>query len=95
MGKFFAWALVVSFLLAGVISYFASPSPDGLEKVAEDRGFVHKAEGQGKGIPVMPDYGIPGIKNAFLRGGLAGVIGTALVFGLVYWIGKGVRKRDT
>ena len=95
MGRFFVWALVASFILAGVISHFASSSPDGLEKVAEDKGFMHKAEGQEKGTPIMPDYTLPGIQNGFLRGGIAGVIGTAAVFGLVYIVGKGVRRRQS
>ena len=38
--KFYASALLVSALLAGGASFYASSSPDGLEKVAEDIGFI-------------------------------------------------------
>lgn len=34
--KFYASALLISALLAGGLSFYASSSPDGLEKVAED-----------------------------------------------------------
>ena len=42
--KFFASFLLVSALLAGGASFYASSSPDGLEKVAEDVGFIETAE---------------------------------------------------
>ena len=42
--RFFAVALVVSLLVAGVASYYASSHPDGLEYVAEQTGFIDSAE---------------------------------------------------
>ena len=42
--KFYLSGLVVSLFLAGVISFYASSSPDGLEKVAEDIGFIQTAK---------------------------------------------------
>ena len=33
--------LLIAFVLAIVLSPFASSSPDGLEKVGEDKGFIH------------------------------------------------------
>ena len=37
--KFLAAGFLVSLFLAGVVSFYASSDPDGLEKVAEDIGF--------------------------------------------------------
>lgn len=80
--KFFAAALLVSALLAGVVSFYASSSPDGLEKVAEDVGFIETAEDHTFADFTLSDYGIAGLENARLSVGFAGLIGvvaTALV----------------
>lgn len=78
---FFASALLVALVLAGVISGFASSSPDGLEKVAEDEGFIATAQDHDlAGFP-LADYGVKGVENARLSGGLAGVIGVVLTLG--------------
>lgn len=74
--------LILSLVLAYFISPFASPSPDGLEKVAQDKGFLAKAEETEpawKSSP-MPDYAVPGVENEKLSTGLAGIIGTLSVF---------------
>ncbi len=36
--------IVVSLFIAGFVSFYASSSPDGLEKVAEDQGFIETAQ---------------------------------------------------
>jgi cobalt/nickel transport protein len=80
--KFFAAALLVSALLAGVVSFYASSSPDGLEKVAEDVGFIETAKEHTFGDFTLSDYGISGLENARLSVGFAGLIGvvvTALI----------------
>jgi hypothetical protein len=74
--------LALSLALAFFVSPFASSSPDGLEKVAEDKGFlvnVEKAEPSWKSSP-MPDYTMPGVENEAFSTGLAGIIGTVSVF---------------
>ncbi len=80
--KFFASALLVSALLSGGASFYASSSPDGLEKVAEEVGFSETAKDHTFGDFKLSDYGISGLENARLSVGLAGLIGvvaTALV----------------
>jgi cobalt/nickel transport protein len=80
--KFFAAALLVSALLAGVVSFYASSLPDGLEKVAEDVGFIETAKEHTFGDFTLSDYGISGLENARLSVGFAGLIGvvvTALI----------------
>jgi len=87
---FISVALLVAVLLAMLISPFASSSPDGLEKVAEDKGFLEKAEEQEptwKHSPI-PDYAVGGIENESLATALAGVIGTVLTFA----VGLGLAK---
>ena len=66
---------VVSLFLAGVVSYYASSSPDGLEKVAGDIGFIETAKEHSNADGALADYGVKGIENDRLSTGAAGVIG--------------------
>lgn len=80
--KFFALAILISALLAGGVSFYASSSPDGLEKVAEDVGFIETAEDHTFSDFTLSDYGIAGLENARFSVGIAGLIGvltTALI----------------
>jgi cobalt/nickel transport protein len=90
----FIWiGLGISLLLALSLSPFASTSPDGLEKVAEMKGFSEKGEGWKlwKYAP-LPDYGIPWIKNEKVSAALSGLIGTLAIFFIVLGIGRLVKK---
>ncbi|MGI5195577.1 energy-coupling factor ABC transporter permease [Streptomyces sp. CA-288835] len=87
--------LAASLVLAGFVSFYASASPDGLEKVAADKGFDAKVEDHAAADSPLADYGIEGIMSSRLSGGLAGVIGvgvTAVAGTGVFWA---VRKRRT
>lgn len=66
---------VASLFLAGVVSFYASSNPDGLEKVAGDIGFIETAKEHSNADGVLADYGVKGIDNARLSTGAAGVIG--------------------
>jgi hypothetical protein len=82
--------LIASLLLA-VLSPLASSSPDGLERVAEDKGFidhVHSAPFQ-----VIADYVFPGIENEALATILAGLLGTIVIFGVVYGLAWLIKSR--
>jgi len=85
--------LGISLLLALFLSPFASSSPDGLEKVAETKGFAEKGEGWKlwKYAP-FPDYAIPWIKNEKVKTSLSGLIGTLAIFFIAFGIGKFIRK---
>jgi hypothetical protein len=78
-------------LIVALLSPLASSSPDGLERVAEDKGFVEKAIGSA--LNVIPDYTFPGIENEAISTIVAGLIGTIIMFALVYAIGRLVRAR--
>jgi hypothetical protein len=73
--KFVAAGFLVAALLAGGASYYASSHPDGLEKVAEDIGFIDSAKDSAVAGSPLADYGIKGIDNARVSGGLAGILG--------------------
>ena len=66
---------IASLFLAGVVSFYASSSPDGLEKVADDIGFLDSAKEHTNSDGVLADYGVKGVENARLSTGAAGVIG--------------------
>ncbi len=80
--------LLVSLVLAGVVSVYASGHPDGLEFVAHSLGFDTSASEHGTSGSPLADYGVRGVENSRLSGGLAGIIGVVLVgvlaFGLTY-----------
>lgn len=93
--RFLIAGLLISLILAVFISPFASSSPDGLEKVAEDKGFIHLAEEEGVTVwesSPVPDYAVPGIKNEYLKTALAGFIGTAIMLGLGFVLARALSK---
>ncbi|MEV3930071.1 MULTISPECIES: energy-coupling factor ABC transporter permease [unclassified Streptomyces] len=89
------WAtgLVAALVLAGFVSFYASANPDGLEKVAADKGIDEKVQEHGAADSPLADYGVKDIGNARVSGGLAGVIGVGVTVAVgsgVFWA---VRKR--
>jgi hypothetical protein len=72
--------LLVALVLAGVVSGFASSDPDGLERVAEDKGFAEAAEEHAFGEGPLADYGVRGVDNERISTGVAGVIGVGVTF---------------
>jgi cobalt/nickel transport protein len=93
--KYWIIGLVAAIFIAGFISLYASPEPDGLERVAEDHGFLEKGEGQEVFESPMPDYILPGIENEQLAASVAGIIGTLIIFGLVLGVGTALKKKPT
>jgi hypothetical protein len=79
-------------LAVTLLSPLASAWPDGLERVAEDKGFIEDA--QDAPYEVVPDYVLPGIGNEALATILAGIVGTLVVFGLAYGLGILLRRRE-
>ena len=77
--KFLLVGLLLSVLLAGVVSYYASASPDGLEKAAEDVGFLEEAADSAVAESPLADYSISGVEDERLSVGLAGVLGVVVM----------------
>lgn len=78
--------LVVTVLCAGGLSFYASASPDGLEKVAADNGIDKKEKDHAAADSPLADYGVKDIADARLSGGLAGLVGV----GATLVVGSGV-----
>ena len=76
-------------LLVALFSPLASPDPDGLEKVAEDKGFIE--EGKGPPYEVIADYVFPWVDNEDLATILAGIVGVGMVAVIAFAVGFGLR----
>jgi len=90
--KWWLAALLVCLTLA-TISPLASSAPDGLERVAEDKGFIGLAESAP--FEIMADYVFPGVENEALATVMAGWLGTLILFGIAYglaWLIKSRKK---
>jgi hypothetical protein len=82
----------VSLALAGGVSYYASSHPDGLEKVAGDVGFLDSAKESAVKDSPLAEYGVAGVDNERISGGLAGVIGVASTAAVSFAIFYGMRR---
>jgi cobalt/nickel transport system permease protein len=71
-----AAGLIITAATVGLASLFASTSPDGLEKVATDLGFINTS--QAAPFELFADYSIPGF-DGVAGTALAGVIGVLVV----------------
>jgi cobalt/nickel transport protein len=108
LAAFLLGGLLVSLLLAGVVSNFASSSPDGLDSATREGCTVNSndeitggdcaaraAENHELADGPLADYAVKGIDNEFLATGLSGVAGVLVVFALgggLFWL---VRRRPS
>ena len=77
---------LVACLVVACLSPLASSSPDGLERVAENKGFINL--GQEPPFQIIADYVFPGMENEALATIIAGLIGTLILFGMVYGVAQ-------
>mgnify|MGYP002637149275 FL=1 len=84
--------LALSLVIAGGISYYASSEPDGFEKSAGEIGFLDTAEESPLAGSPLAEYGVAGVENERLSGGLAGVIGVASTAAISFGIFYGLRR---
>ncbi len=82
-------ALALSLVL---LAPLASASPDGLERVATDMGFMGAANTQAP-YALLPNYTLPWLGSTPVSTIVAGLIGAAAVAGLVYLIGRRIAGR--
>lgn len=94
--------IIIGMALALGIALFLSPwassFPDGLERVAQNLGFIKKAEGPGTTVwqkSPLPDYKIPGIPSEPLASGLAGLAGTVAIAAAGWGLARLLRKRGS
>ncbi|MEH2258911.1 energy-coupling factor ABC transporter permease [Nostoc sp.] len=93
--EFRGWSvpIVTIFLIAGVLSLFASAWPDGLEKVAENTGFLNLASQVRIIVPTpLADYGIEGLGP--IGTSIAGLVGAAVCFAVAFGIAKVVKPKN-
>ena len=86
--------VLVALVVAGIVSWYASGSPDGLEWAAEQAGFAHTAEDSATASSPFADYLWNGEENR-LSAGASGVLGVLVTLGLagsVTWL---LRRRGT
>ncbi len=92
------WGLVLALAVAVFLSPWASSWPDGLERVAENLGFIKKAGQSGvtlwTGAP-LPDYQFPGIQNKGWATALTGLLGTLVMVRLGWGIARLLRRKRT
>jgi hypothetical protein len=79
---FVVGGLLVALGLAFFVSPFASTSPDGLNRVAIDKGFDSTQRGHSLDDGPLAGYGVRGVEDQRVSRGLAGVIGVAITFGI-------------
>jgi hypothetical protein len=85
MNKGWLGIIAIGLAIAVVVVLFspwASSHPDGLERVAEDEGFIEEAKDPP--YEVIADYVFPGVENEKVATILSGLIGIAIVAGLVF-----------
>ena len=87
------WILtgVLITLAVVLLSPFASASPDGLERVAEDLGFINIA--QTAPYEVIPDYTIPFLGATPISTIVAGVIGVIVVLAIAFIAGRSLQSK--
>jgi PDGLE domain len=95
-GRLRRWWWLVGLAIAAavivVLAPLASEDPDGLERVATDEGFLDL--GQDAPFEIIPDYTVPGLDGSASTI-VAGLIGLAIVFGVVMLLGRVLaRRRD-
>ena len=84
--------LVIAIALA-ILSPLASAHPDGLEWVAEEKGFLDAA--QDAPLEIIPDYVFPGLSNEAMATIVAGIIGSLIVFGVALGVTYLRRRRPS
>jgi PDGLE domain len=79
---FVVGGLLVAAALALFVSPFASSDPDGLERVANDKGFATSEREHALKDGPVADYAFRGVVDERIGAGLAGLIGVIFTFGL-------------
>lgn len=93
--KVFFWSgLAIALVIAGVVSYWASSEPDGLNKVAEDYGLNANETEPVTGDSPLADYSTAGVDDERLSGAIAGVAGVVVVLVLAGGLFLVVARRD-
>ncbi len=86
--------LLVTVIVVLVLAPLASSFPDGLERVAEDLGFLSAAPSPEVNLAIMPGYEVPGLKG-YGSTVIAGIFGIAVTFLITLGLGKLFTQKKT
>ncbi len=84
--------VLVALVFAAVVSQFAVDNPDGLERVAEDTGFIDSGEDHSLADFIFADYATAGVSNEALSLAIAGIVGTIVTLLVAYGLFAGMRE---
>ncbi|PMB07476.1 cobalt transporter [Fischerella thermalis CCMEE 5273] len=85
--------VVIVLLISGLLSLVASAWPDGLERVAENLGFINLAEQVRVAVPTpFADYSIEGLGP--IGTSIAGIIGSIVCFAVAFGIAQVVKPKN-
>lgn len=90
---FVAAGCLIALVLAGVVSHWASDSPDGLNKVAADKGFDDTATEHHASDGPLAGYTTDIFDDPWLAGAAAGAAGVVVCFGIAGAFVLLVRRR--
>lgn len=89
-----AVGVAVSLVIAGVVSFYASTHPDGLEYVASHTGFGGTARKSLTSHSPLSGYEVSWLGDGRLSGGVAGVVGVLVVGLLALGLVRFVRRHS-
>lgn len=93
LNRFLVAGGLVTLLVAGVVSQFAGAGPDGLERVAEDTGFLQAAGEHALASSVFADYATRGVADEQASLAIAGVTGSLLTVAVGSGLVLALRRR--
>lgn len=92
LGAFVFSGLILALALAFFVSPSASGDPDGLDKVAIDKGFADTETDHALADAPTAGYEVRGVDDGRLSTGLAGIIGVAITFSVAGGVMLVVRR---
>ena len=86
--------IVAAVIVGGLVSYFASDRPDGLEKTQEDLGATEAAHPGFESPPVLfHEYSLKWLGEGFWSHAAAGVVGSLNVLGILLGLGYLLKRQ--
>jgi len=86
--------IAMAIIIGGLVSYFASDRPDGLEKIQEDLGAAEPPDAGLEAPPILfNEYSLKWLGEGFWGNAAAGVGGSLLVLGILLGLGHLLNRR--
>jgi cobalt/nickel transport system permease protein len=83
---------ILASLVVIILSPLASGNPDGLERVAQDLGFLNL--GIESPYKILPDYTIPFLGDSAFSTVLAGLVGVVVLAGVIILVGRNMKRKS-